>query len=194
MQIEIGKHYVNKTWKYLRPCLRSYGPTFKVKFDGLFKLAVGIHDSLLDGTSFEDRKLFYILFNRNYKPVHYSAFMHWVSHQEYYVIDYAMDDALTGYQHMLVLEFPEKYVKAYDFFIKGRYSLMYNLQEQEMLFEKEDAAKEILNKTKVARLNFVELVNKSFRSDITELDLLHETAEMDFPFEKNKEYFNYMGE
>ena len=194
MEIEIGKHYVNKTWKYLRPCLRSYGPTFIVKFNALFKLAVGIHDTLLDGTPFEDRKLLYILFNRNYRPVNYNGFMHWISHQKYYVTDYAMDDALDGYQHMLVLEFPKEYISSYDYFIQGRYSLMYDKKQQELLFDKDSPIREILNKTRSARGKFVALVNASFDSNITEMDLLHEKAEMDFPWEKSKEYFNYMGE
>ena len=48
MEIEIGKFYVNKTWKYLLPCMKDYGSTFTAKMSSVFKLGFGIGDSLLE--------------------------------------------------------------------------------------------------------------------------------------------------
>ena len=44
MQIQSGKLYENRTWKYLYPCLKCYGPELMDFLSSFFKLGVGIGD------------------------------------------------------------------------------------------------------------------------------------------------------
>lgn len=195
MQIEIGKYYVNKTWKYLRPCLKGHGKTFLVKFNSLFKLAMGIHDCALDGTDFENYRLIYILVDKFYMPRVYKSFSDWIKFQEYYVTDYVYDTHLPPSKmrmQMFVLTIPEQYQSSYDHFIKGQYSKMYTRDQIEELYPegvKDHGAKEVLLQTFEARREFVEKVNKSFNSTVTEEDM--RGCELDFTLEKKKENFNY---
>ena len=48
MQIQSGKLYENRTWKYLYPCLKVYGSTLKTYLNIFFKLAVGLGDHNID--------------------------------------------------------------------------------------------------------------------------------------------------
>lgn len=194
MDIRKGHFLVNKTWKFLRPALRSYGPMFKVKSDAVFKLAMGIHDCILDGTDFQGKRYLYILIDKTYRSKNYEGFMNWVKNQSYYITDYDVDDMMTGFQHMLVIKFPEDYASAYDYFLDSRYSLMYSREELEKFYDAESPIKDILNKTASARREFLVKLNKSFETTLEEIDLMHPKAEMDFPIEKAKEYFNYRGE
>ena len=97
MEIEIGKLYVNRTVKYLVPALNYYGPTLKTKLNLVFKLAFGIHDSLLEGTHLEGQKNIFVLVDKLVRPDLYQNFMDWVKHQEYYVTDYAYDSILEPF-------------------------------------------------------------------------------------------------
>ena len=56
MEIEVGKLYPNKTFKYLVPALNYYGETLKVKMNLVQKLAFGIYDTLLEGSYLEGQK------------------------------------------------------------------------------------------------------------------------------------------
>jgi hypothetical protein len=191
MQIEIGKYYINKTWKYLLPCLKSYGSTFTAKYNSLFKLAVGIHDGLLDGTEYENKRLIYILIDKRYKPKIATNIMLWLRYQPYVLTDYAFDDLEEGRKHMFVLEIPKEHNDTYDEFIKGNYSKMYSNDDIEKLAFKPDV-KDVLNRTENAYQDFIKKVKLSFGTDLKKTDLIG--AELDFPIEKNKEMFNYREE
>ena len=61
MHIEIGKYYVNKTRRFLLPCLKGHGEDFVSKYNSVFKLAVAIHDTLLDHSKKSEGRSIYIL-------------------------------------------------------------------------------------------------------------------------------------
>lgn len=193
MQIEIGKYYVNKTWKYLLPCLRTYGPTFIAKYNSLFKLAVGVHDGLMDGTEFENKKVIYVLIDKKYRPKIALNVMQWFRYQSFVLTDYAFDDLEEGRKHMFVIEVPEKYHDAYDEFIKGNYSRMYSDKDIEELFPNPTSdERSVLKRTDIAYTKFIKKVKMNFGTDVNKSDLVG--AELDFPIEKTKEVFNYREE
>lgn len=192
MQIEIGRHYINKTWKYLRPCLKQYGSVFEAKYGSVFNLAVGIHDCLLDGTEYENQHLIYLLFDRKNNVKAYQSFMNWIVNQHYYVLDYSFDDTLEGRKQMVVLKIPVFFEEAYEAFKKGAYSQMYSSEQIAYFFKDKEDIIDILNRTSKAKENFKKKIFTSFGTTISETDLIG--AELDFPVEKKKEFFNYRGE
>ena len=195
MQIEIGRYYINKTWKYLRPCLKDYGEMFVVKYSRVYKLAVGIHDTLLDGHPIERERAIFILLDRKWNQRAFDNFIRWIRHQEYHLLDYPFDDMLKGRQHMVVLRIPDTYDHAYDQFIKGRYSKMYVKEEIARFYDdrytNEREIKDILLRRPNAKKAFMEKIRNTFGTIVTDTDMLE--IEYDFPPEKRKEIFNYRG-
>jgi hypothetical protein len=193
MQIQLGTLYVNKTFKYLVPCLKLYGETFVTKLNSVFNLAFGIHDSVLDGTEFEGQKLIYILSDKLHQAAKFQNFLNYTKHQPYYVMDYAYDDIEKGRKHMIVVKFPEDLFEAYDKFIEGKYSKMYTKDEISMFFRKEGESKDVITRNIKMIPVFIERIKESFgdTTEITKKEILNEAMEFDFPPERQKEFFNY---
>lgn len=193
MDIQLGKVYVNKTYKYLIPCLKLYGDTFVTKLNSVFNLAFGIHDTVLDATEYEGQKLIYILSDKLYQAAKFQNFLNYVKHQPYYVMDYAFDDQERGRQHMLVIKFPESHFDVYDKFIDGKYSKMYTKDEVNKFFRKEGESRDVVTRSKKMIPVFIERIKASFgeTTKITEQEISREGMEYDFPPEQQKEFFNY---
>lgn len=190
MEIKIGQTYMNKTYKYLRPALKLYGSTFVAKFNSFNKLAYGVHDTLLDGTPIQLQRTVFVLLDKFVKPAIFNNIMDWMRHQEYYITDYPFD-GLDGRQHILVLEFPEKYGDIYDKFLEGKYSEMYCFDEVESFFPNDTAeAKHVVIKSRKARAEFIVKVNQEYGSAITDFEK-GQKVEYDFPLRKKEEYFNF---
>lgn len=193
MQIQLGTLYVNKTSKYLLPCLKLYGDTFITKLNSVFNLAFGLHDGVLDGTDFEPQKLIYILSDKLHQPAKFQNFLNYVKHQNYYVMDYAFDDIETGRKHMLVIKFPESHYHSYDKFIEGKYSKMYTKEEIDKFFIRESEVKQVITRDSRMIPIFIERIKESFgkTTEIFKEDLIENDVEYDFPPEQQKEFFNY---
>lgn len=194
MQIEIGKLYRNRTLLFLVPALNYYGPTLKTKLNLVFKLAFGIHDSLIEGSYLEGQKNIYILVDKLVRPDLFQNFMDWIKHQEYYVTDYAYDSILdhNSRKQMIVIAFPQQLKDAYDKFLLGKYSLMYTKNEISTFFgdENKAAAKHILCKTVFAKNQFKLLVKETFGTVLEEQDFLMGSWEYDLPPNSEEEFFN----
>jgi hypothetical protein len=194
IEIELGKLYVNRTVKYLVPALNFYGPTLKTKLNLVFKLAFGIHDSLLEGTHLEGQKNIFILVDKLVRPDLFQNFMDWVKHQEYYVTDYAYDSILehNSRKQMIVLAFPPELADVYDKFLLGKYSLMYTKNEINLFFgdENKATARHVLFKTLFAKEQFKLLVKEVFNVQLEEQDFLQGSWEYDLPPNKEEEFFN----
>jgi len=191
MKLEIGRIYHNKTLSFLVPALRYYGSTFKDKLNGVQKLAFGIHDTLLDGTPYEDQRLIYILLDSYVKHDVFKSFMSWIKLQEYYVTDYTFD-ADSVRRHMVVIAFPEVLGDVYDKFILGKYSQMYVFSEIEKYFPSDDSlVKDILIKSVRARNLFADKVYAEFQVRLEPADLKGKGIEYEFPPDKKEEVFNY---
>lgn len=192
MQIEIGKYYTNKTWKYLLPCLKEYGPVFSTKLSTLYKLAAGIGDGLLVNDSFQNEKLIYVLIDRRYNYKISNNIITYMKYQKQVISDYPYDNAEGGRKHMLVIKIPERYYYAYDRFIEGKYSEMYTAEQLDILYTDNmtHSAIEVLRKTKVAKEKFIENIHISFAVPYDKIVVMPET-ELDFPLQKAKEMFNH---
>ena len=210
MQIQSGKLYDNRTWKYLYPCLRSYGPTLKGHLNTLYKLAVGVKDYNLD---IEEELCMYILIDTNITTpqtslVNYreniANFLDWLRCQSYYVIDYMFDNEDYNEKHMIVIKLPKEYTKTYQKFTKGKYSEMYShkeigeffpyitLDNKELEFklnEKTKAIRHVLIKKSDYLPTFQKQLNEEFGVNCT-LDELKD-HELDFPPNMKEEMFNF---
>lgn len=190
MDIQIGKLVQNRTLEYLFPSIRMYGDTFIGKFNLVFKLAYGIHDTLLDGTPFENQRKLCILLDRKYRPSDYENFMRWLRLQEYYITDYSLDDTVIGRQQMVLIEYLEQYAHVYDNFLSSQYSKMYTKDEIELLFKIEGHGKSVLNRSPEVLSDFITRVNSTYGTNLTKKDFQGEDVEYDFPWVKNQEFFN----
>ena len=193
MQIEIGKYYVNKTWRFLLPCLRGHGDSFVSRFQPLFKLAVGIHDTLLDGSDISKGRNIYIMIDKLYKPDLVNAFMNWVKYQEYYKGDYCPDsDFVKSRKIVIIIEVPKMFNNAYDMFLKGRYSKMYSPEHSKILFSHPDRKKEldILNLSPKSKEDFIGIIRDEFDTNISITDFDEPLKELELPLKTCEEIFN----
>lgn len=190
IETKIGEIYQNKTLKYLVPALNYYGPTLKTKLNLVFKLAFGVFDALLEGSHLEGQRNIYILIDKAVRPELYENFMNWVKHQEYYVTNYSMDELEKGRKQMLVLAFPHQLGDAYDKFLEGKYSKMFQKQEILTFFENKPLAKEVFYRTYEAREKFKVLIKDTFGVELTSENFKREVFEYDLPPDKYEEIFN----
>lgn len=199
MKIQIGKEYHNKTWKYLLPCLRGYDNAFVMRFNLMYKLAVGIYDSL--HSNLAKGKYIYVLADTKYKNKSYLEFINFVRCQPYYITDYCYDaDISKARRQMIVLEIPKQFHRAYYYFLKGKYSKMYTKEQLNNLYssvlnkkvlstEEKTRLKnyQILDNNKSIREQFIKTLNEEFNTDINGLD---EEYEVELPLKRKEEIFN----
>jgi len=210
MEIQTGRLYENRTWKYLYPCLKKYGATLSDYLGSFFKLAVGVGDRNFIAES----NCIFILIDteiplseiesERYRD-RFSKFLDWLKYQSFYVIDYVYSDLLEGEKHMVVLKVPITSFTTYDYFIKGQYSKMYSEKEIKSYFKdvsipqnipaeikvntRLESTRKILKKDKQYLKTFVSIVNKDFKTTIEEK--YFRDAELDYPLNLKEEIFNY---
>lgn len=188
MKIVIGKLYKNQTWDYLYPCLTEHGQDFAKKVNGLFKLAIGIHDTLLDGSVEVDRKCLFIMFDSNYRKESFHFFLQWLKNQPFYVLDYPIDpDIRSGRKHMVVVTIPKKHWVSHDMFLQSRYSEMYTPEDVDRYFSGNPIIKNILNRTEGAKLDHIKKIETEYGESIP---LNKFEGECDFPLKRNENIFN----
>lgn len=206
MQIQRGKLYENRTWRYLFPCLRAHGEDLINQLSSFFKLAVGVRDFNRE----EENHCIYILIDtnlpftstieiKNYKE-RFNSFLNWIRNKEYFVADYIYEKDM----HMIVIKLPEQHLGSYVHFINGQYSRMYNLKEIREYFKhitipnkeveikknkKITESRNILFKDKKYVPEFVNIVNTRFKTNAKTNDFID--AELDFPPSRKEEIFNY---
>lgn len=205
MQIQSGKLYENRTYKYLFPIVKHYGEELTNYLRYFIKLGVGLGD--------DNRKLpagcFFILIDTNPKIQNQKQyfekldrFLTWIKYQDYYVDDYiyCMKDDCSS--HMVVLDMPSKYNTAYIKFIIGRYSQMYTEQEINKLFpidnsstnnklisEYNDRIRFVRNVLlKKDESDFLKKVNKDFGTDLKKFSI---DGELDYSPDLREEIFNF---
>ena len=210
MQIQSGKLYENRTWKYLYPCLKVYGNTLKTYLNSFFKLAVGLGDHNIN---INEDNCIYILIDTNIHSPQQSLqtyreylakFLDWVRFQPYYVTDYIFEGFDRGEKHMLVLRLPDIYKESYIKFKQGKYSEMYSSKDIENLYplivnsNKNIEIKVNNNITNIKNVltknsNHLELfrkqVNSEFKTNLSLKDI--KDHELDFPPIQEEEIFNY---
>lgn len=202
MTIKYGRLYVNKTWRFLAPSLKYYGEEFIQKFNVVMKLAVGIHDTLLDGSQVSDDNNIYVLVDRLAKPKEFLNFINFISEQEYYIDSYSYDEVVNPRKMMIILKIPEELSGSYYHFLKGHYSKMYNRQQLRELYNNVISGKssnqqsyldyEILSKTgENSKKLLIDTIKEEFGKEtrISETDI--DNLEWELPLKKKEEIFNY---
>lgn len=211
MQIQSGKLYENRTWKYLYPCINLYGSELTNQLNSFFKLGVGIGDK----NSLETRGQFlYILIDTNmafkseaertaYK-VNFGKFLNWLSYMAYYEKDYVFESINNANKHMIVLKMPVEYEDTILNFTKGLYSKLYSLQTIRKCFKfvnltnkkleaqinaKLKETRDILLQDPSYKQIFLDKVNADFKIDLKKFNV--ESAELDYPPVLQQEIFNY---
>lgn len=206
MDIQIGKQYVNKTWRFLAPCLRGHGTTFVNKFNSLYKLAVGIHDTFLDGSSISNGRNIYVLIDKGYKPREYEKFLDYIRYQDYFKGEYCAEpDLIPARKYMVVLEVPKIFYNAYDKFLQGKYSEMYTTDELNILFSSVLKKRNLSPSEKIKRRDYgiltktleesfeyyIKVLNKEFNTTVKATDIVASEVEWELPLKKQEEIFNY---
>ena len=219
MQIQSGNLYENRTWKYLYPCLKRYGPNLLKELSLFFKLGVGIGDYNMTGEKYSN--CIFILVdtdiqfnNQPEREVYknsFSKFLDWVSYEPFYVDDYIYEGMGSSEKHMVVIKIPSNHDKSYMHFIRGQYSKMYEQKEineyfkyitiakkdiEEIRNSKIENTRDILFKNKEYLDKFLNKVCKDFAIKIgdKETDLKKKNfleAELDYPPKLQEEIFNY---
>lgn len=199
MKIQIGEIYMdkvtnekstyfNKTRKYLAPCLMDYGAHFIVKFNNVFKIAVGIGDIVLSNRKVKHEKHLFALLDSTIAPNHFIEFLEWIRLQPMYQDDYVFDNIQRTISHMVILKLPEKYYNTFETFKLGEYSKMYNKEDVEKFFSKTPNLKKILIKDHNYKFTFVGKLNRRWGSNVKASEWEGELA---FPPEDELEIFNY---
>ena len=173
------------------PCLQGYGDAFVSKFNPIFKLAVGIHDTVVENTPIANGSNIFILCDKKYLDRTFDIFLAWVRTQEYYVTDYCPDvDFERSRKLMIVLKVPTEFEKAYQHFLKGEYSKMYSTQHLNTLFLSVPARLKdykILTLDTSIREEFMQTINKEYGTSVTSFD--EPVKELEFPLVLKEEVF-----
>ena len=211
MEIHSGKLFKNKTWRYLYPTLKYYGPDLDNYITSFIKLSIGIGDT---NVAFEEDNLF-ILFDvelKNHMQINlqkyrekFQQFLHFVKIQHYYTSDYVYkyDKFSTG--HIVVIKIPYIFKNAMYNFIKGKYSLMYSEEQINKYFgfrkfdnktlEREvnkiiKSTRDVFLKDEKRKKAFIKRVNFDFDTNIKE-EMFNDNFELDYPPRFSEEIFNY---
>ena len=175
IKIQLGQITINKTARFIKPCLRFYGEQFVRNVSSVFKLAYAIKDVYISDLFGYDKHIF-ILVDTKKCTNRFIEVKEWLKEQDYYETDYAVDNLIHGRLHMLVIKLPD--VVNLDLFLSGKYSQMYS--DMEILDSLTDDDKAIIEKDKNYRIKFVEKVNEYFKSNLT-IEELKEEAELELP-------------
>lgn len=180
---------MNKTKRYLTPCLRTYGETFINRYSGVFKVAIGIGDivAIKSGVSFE--KHLFILLESKTNFQSYITFMKWIREQEFFEEDYAYDHIAKGHLHMVVIKLPEECYNAHDNLLKGKFSEMYSPEELKKFFDESSEEYKVLIKDHNYKLDFSKKLKEEYEIDLTPDDI-DDKFEFEFPIKEIEEIFN----
>lgn len=201
MNLEVGKQHINNTWRYLAPCLVGHGREFTQKFNRLFKIAVCIHDTLVDGSIITEGRTLFVMFDKKYQPYYYQAFMEFLRKQDYYRGEYCPESEIfQSRKQVVVIEVPEKHFNSYDYFLKGEYSKMYEKEDVDLYFSSsyKQVEYQVLTRTGEKGFNsFMTKVSSVFYSKEQSSIINPEDfkdSEWELPLEKEQEIFNYKKE
>jgi len=191
MKLQRNRIYVNKTWRFLAPCLRDHGSEFVKKYNPAAKLALGIYDELLSKARITTGRNIYTVFDKKKNATAFRALMDYVRGQPFFKGDYCPDsDMINTYLHCLVIEIPEEYYDAYDKFLQSKYSEMYTPRQLKYLFSSKQRQEEysILSKTGEAFTKFKKTIEEEFGEKANENSAYN--SEWELPLKKKEEIFN----
>lgn len=189
--------FINKTVRFLAPCLYVLGSEFVEAFNFVSIVGVFTKD-LLD----KDRKhVLYIVCNVNdHNNLNYKALKDITIEKGIYIKDYPITKNFFNIrQKVLVIELPKQFHSSWDEFHKSRYSKMYaGMQINKFFNEKDKRSRndlDILLKNKRAESLFIKRVNSIFNTNIdkfeTDIDTEYEfkidrSETIEYEFQRGK--------
>lgn len=189
MKIQVGEIVINKTKKYLAPCINVYGARFGLEVNTITKVGLGIGDMITvkSGVRFEKHLFILVDVSSKLKQKTFNKFLIWIKDQIMYEDDYVYDDVQEGCLHMVVIKFPEQHYKTYETFKVSQFSKMYTKQDVNKFFAQRPEVQKVLIKDNNYKIEFVKSLNKQFGSTISPDEF---EGELDFPVRKEEEVFN----
>lgn len=190
-KIQVGEILLNKTKKYLSPCLNAFGKDFEIRFDSVWKVAMGIGDILtINSEEAQFDKHIFILIDTNQNLNTSNNFRDWLLEQEdIYANDYAFDHIRNGNLHMLVIKIPEQYSEAFNKFKVGEYSKMYTIEEARQLFRNKPSLLKVVIKDHSYKIEFSKQLKELYDVNILP-ETIDDTFEYDLPPYLAEEFFN----
>lgn len=189
MKIQVGSIAMNKTKKYLLPCLKYYGEDFEQKFHAMWKWAVGIGDIITIKSNVQFEKHIFILADMKRNTETFNDFQLWIREQPYYADDYAFDNLLTGHLHMFVVKLPEKFYDAFETFKKSEFSKMFSHKDLYDFFSDKPDVVQVVIKDHEYKLKFAKQLQEQFNVYLRE-DEIDDKFELDLPVNPDEEFFN----
>lgn len=204
-EILFDKVKVNRTYKYLLPCLYDANTEYAKRLKSLYKYQVGLFDyaNVLNNGNITYKKCVAIVFDTNKylsnvsptkKKIIKNSFyikntINFFRKCDNYVKDYPFHDPRNNDLHILVLKIPEKYYLSYSKFIQSEYSRMYDNSQME-LFTMDNRTIKILKKDE----SIYKEVANSFRKEFGNINVnINNLKEFDFPltFKLSEEIVNF---
>lgn len=171
IKVQLDKVVINKTARFIKPCLKLYGDEFIDKFKKVFKVAYGLKDMSINNDY--DKHIF-ILINTEKCQNYFISTLDWIREQSYYETDYCFDNIVDGRLHMIVLKLPN--VIDLDKFYQGKYSKMYT---SDKIFDLLDnTTKSIVTKSNDYKIEFIKKLKAQFHYTFNDL---HPEAELELP-------------
>lgn len=187
MIIQMGDIVLNKTKRFLLPCLKNYGREFGDKISSVFKVAVGIGDIILKQSGISYEKHVFILVDTHRSNKHWLQFINYLKEQdEIYEDDYVYDSISKTTLHMIVIKLPVQCYKPAELLKKSQFSSMFSKKEIDDYFINNDV-KNILVKDHNYRIVYTEKLNREWGTNIHPNEL---EGELEMPFRKEDEMFN----
>lgn len=191
MKIQINEIQLNKTKRFLLPCLRVYGEKFEKMLTSVFKVGIGIGDILLTkraGVVYEQH-LFVLVDTKSFVPG-WKAFIKWIREEEQshiYEDDYIFDDIGNGRLHMIVIKLPENCYKPLQWMKHSQFSKMYSAKQISEYFKENSTEKRILVKDQDYKVHYTNKLNELYGTSVNPNEL---EGELEMPTKKDEEVFN----
>ena len=187
MDIKKGSILVNDTKTFLAPILKQFDNEFRVRITSLFKLSFGVNDSVLS-KKFNINNHIFILIDTTVNTNNFINTLKWLKNHKNFVYDYPFDNLKHGYQHMIVLKFPDEYKNAYQKFIESKFSEMYSDEFIALNFVRDSVQFKVLTKEKNTVIRYINAINKEFDTDF---EFIEWSGEARKPITKMMEIFNF---
>ena len=197
--------HVNRTFKYLYPCLIELGPAFIGKLNKFVKLGIFITDM----NYYTLNTCLYLVINvspyragyllEEYRK-EFQEFLYWFKMQDFYETDYCYQ---TNF-HIIVVKLPEILSSSIDSFMSGEYSKIFTKEQINKYFkpislidpimeEKRNKeiqdTKSILTKDKAYIETYAKRVNKEYQTNVS--PKYFQNVELDKPPYLPNEILNY---
>lgn len=178
------KFQPNKTSTYLLPILTLYGKEMLEMFAQLYILIlkIGIYDVQYLNVKQPAFPCFFILLE-NKKQLR--QVLKKLRFSEYYIDDYIYSHITNTQEHVLVLKVHEKFTKAYEAFIQGKFSEMYSAEEIALLNIQKDKTNKlyrVLTKDRTLLPEFQTALNAEFGTNV----VIDDDRELDFVLKCNE--------